>query len=44
MGVVEECADVLIMAEQVKMMVGREDVDKIINFKLRRLKTRIEEA
>jgi phosphoribosyl-ATP pyrophosphohydrolase len=44
LNIIEECADVLIMAEQIKMMIGREDVDKIINYKLKRLKGRIEEV
>jgi phosphoribosyl-ATP pyrophosphohydrolase len=42
LNIIEECADVLIMAEQIKIIIGREDVDKLINFKLKRLKTRIE--
>ena len=38
----EECADVCIMMAQIRLMVGEEEVDRVINEKLDRLAQRIE--
>lgn len=40
----EEVADVLIMAEQMRLYIGAKEVDKIINVKLDRQIKRIREA
>lgn len=37
----EECADVCIMMAQIRIMVGEEEVDRVINAKLNRLAQRI---
>ena len=43
-AVVEEIADVMIVCEQLAHIYGRQDVDKMMDFKLNRLAGRIEKA
>ena len=40
-NVLEECADVLIMCEQIKIMFGAEKVEEMIEYKLKRLEVRL---
>lgn len=42
LSIKEECADVCIMMAQIRLMVGEEEVDRVINEKLDRLAQRIE--
>lgn len=42
LSIKEECADVCIMMAQIRLMVGDEEVDRVINEKLDRLAQRIE--
>lgn len=41
LSIKEECADVCIMMAQIRLMVGGEEVDRVINEKLDRLAQRI---
>ncbi len=40
-NIIEEVADVIICAEQVKLMFGNEEVDKEILYKLKRVENRV---
>ena len=40
-NLVEETADCLIMLEQMRLMLGRDDVDEVIEAKIKRLKERL---